>query len=77
MKLVPDWQQPGQQSIIEKVFGKKSWDGFMYENPTDDTDAAFPTFVEVKSTMGAPAEDVMIPNELMNRRLEHYTYANE
>lgn len=72
MKLVPGWQRPGQQAIMESVFGKKSWDGFMYENPKDGTDEAFPTFVEVKSTMVGPNEDVMNPNELMNSRLEQY-----
>ncbi len=72
MKLVPGWQRPGQQAIMEKVFGKKSWDGFMYENPKDGTDEAFPTFVEVKSTMVDPNEDVMNPNGLMNSRLEQY-----
>jgi len=35
LKLIPGWQLSGQQMIMEKVFGKKSWDGFMYENPTD------------------------------------------
>lgn len=72
MQLVPGWQRPGQQSVIEKVFAKKSWDGFMYENPKDGTHEAFPTFVEVKSTMVGPDEDVMNPNELMNSRLEKY-----
>jgi hypothetical protein len=72
MQLIPGFQRPGQQVIMQKVFGKKSWDGFMYENPTDGTDKAFPTFVEVKSTMVGPDEDVMNPNELMNSRLEQY-----
>ena len=44
MKLIPGWQRPGQQLVMEKVSGKKSWDGFMYESPTDGTDEAFPTF---------------------------------
>ena len=72
MTLVPGWQKPRQQEILEKLFGKKSWDGFMYENPMDGTDEAFPTFVEVKSTMVNPNEDVMNPNDLMNSRLEQY-----
>lgn len=72
MHLILGWQRPGQQVIMEKVFGKKSWDGFMYENPNDGTDGAFPTFVEIKSTMVGPNEDVMNPNRLMNSRLEQY-----
>ena len=72
MALVPGWQKPGQQGVMEQEFGKKSWDGFMYESPTDGTDEAFPTFVEVKSTMVGPNEDAMSPNELMNSRLEQY-----
>jgi len=72
MKLIPGWQRPGQQVIMEKVFSKKSWDGFLYENPTDGTDEAFPTFIEIKSTMVGPTEDVTNPNELMNGRLEQY-----
>ncbi len=72
MALIPGWQRSGQQVIMEQEFGKKSWDGFVYETPTDGTDKAFPNFVEVKSTMVNPSEDVMSPNELMNSRLEQY-----
>jgi hypothetical protein len=72
MRLIPGWQRPGQQVLMEKLFGKKSWDGFMYEVPTDGTDGAFPTFVEVKSTMASSDEDVMTPNKLMNSRLAKY-----
>lgn len=74
MRLIPGWQRPGQKAILEKVFEKKdgSWDGFMYEVPNDGTDKAFPTFVEIKSTMVGPDENVMNPNELMNSRLEQY-----
>lgn len=72
MKLIPGWQRPGQQTIMEKLFQKKSWDGFMYNAPTEGTDGAFPTFIEIKSTMVGPDEDVMSPNELMNSRLEKY-----
>lgn len=72
MHLIPGWQRPGQQAIMEKLNSKKSWDGFMYENPTDGTDEAFPTFVEIKSTMIGSHEDAMNPNKLMNSRLEHY-----
>lgn len=72
MILIPGWQRPGQQAIMDNLFGKKSWDGFMYETPTDGTDKAFPTLVEIKSTMVGPYEGVMTPNQLMNSRLEQY-----
>jgi len=72
MRLIPGWQRPGQYGIMEKMFQKKSWDGFMYEIPNDGTDKAFPTFVEVKSTMVGPDEDVSNPNKLMNSRLAKY-----
>lgn len=72
MKLFPGWQRPAQHDVMEKVFGKKSWDGFMYENPMDGTDEAFPTFVEVKSTMIDPNEVVLTPNQLLNSRLNKY-----
>lgn len=72
MELNPGWQRPGQQVVMEKVFGKKSWDGFVYETPNDGTDEAFPTFIEIKSTMVGPSEDAMNPNGLMNSRLQQY-----
>jgi hypothetical protein len=72
MELLPGWQKPDQQEVMEKVFGKKSWDGFVYENPKDGSSEAFPTFIEIKSTMVGPNEDVLNPNELMSSRLERY-----
>lgn len=72
MQVIPGWQKAGQKEVMEKFTQKQSWDGFIYENPSDGSDLANPMFIEVKSTMVNPSEDAVTPNELLNSRLEKY-----
>ncbi|HUC20398.1 MAG TPA: hypothetical protein VMR98_02805, partial [Candidatus Polarisedimenticolaceae bacterium] len=49
---------------------KESWDGFMYENPKNESVPVVPIPIEIKSTMIDPnSETVLNPNQLLNDRL--------
>jgi hypothetical protein len=72
MSVIPGWQKAGQKLTMKSFTDKESWDGLIYENPTDGSDVANPMFIEVKSTMVGPDEDVTTPNVLLKNRLEKY-----
>lgn len=68
--FIPAWQRPGQSSVMKEFTEKESWDGFIYENPDDDSVSVATIPIEIKSTMINPLKDtVLSPNQLLSDRL--------